>query len=156
MRNDISKRCGQDGYLENSDVYFTDHLTVSNRKLFESAQAKYTQVWTDQCKIFVNDNGRKREITEESDLTSSSNFVVIDDSLNIIDHPAVPHSSNTSTPNNVSGGYLRNHPPPRRNQRQRNSKQHFKKSRPMNSNRNYNRKSQSQSQDVFIAGFTNK
>ena len=100
LRNDILKRCGQDGYLENSDVYFTDHLTVSNRKLFESAQAKYTQVWTDQCKIFVNDNGRKREITEESDLTSSSNFVVIDDSSNIINYPAASTSSSNNVPIN--------------------------------------------------------
>ena len=144
LRNDILKRCGQDGYLDNSDVYFTDHLTVSNRKLLESAQDKYGQVWTDQCRIFVNSSGKKKEITEESDLFPSSNFVVVDDSSNIIDHPPIPHSSNTSTSNNVSGGYLRNLPPPRRNQRQRNSKQHFTKTRPMNSNRYYNNRNNRQ------------
>ena len=53
----------------NSEIYFTEHLTFDNRKLFERAQEKCSNVLTEQCRIFVTDGfGRRREILTEADL----------------------------------------------------------------------------------------
>ena len=53
----------------NSSAFFTEHLTVDNRKLFDAANESYDEVWTEQCRIFAYDiNGRRKEISAKSDL----------------------------------------------------------------------------------------
>ena len=128
LRNDILKKCNRQGYLGNSGVYFSDHLTVPNRKLLESAKEKYDDVWTDQCRIFVNCNGKKREIVEESDLSPNSNFVVLDDANNITEgHTTATSSTSQNAHHNTSSA---------RNQFNK-RKQHYKK-RPRNRHKHNN------------------
>ena len=63
----------RNGNLEATGVHFSEHLTHTNRKLFEDAKRAYHQdAWTYQCKIYANVNGRKQQIVERSDLPPRS------------------------------------------------------------------------------------
>ena len=90
-----------------SDAFFTEHLTIDNRKLFDSACERYAEVWTEQCKIFAyDDDGRKREIVEESDLSPqySTNEVPLCSDNSDVPRPVevhAPHTSHHDKSNNV-------------------------------------------------------
>ena len=59
--------------FSDSDVFFTEHLTAPNRKLFKKAEEIFSNAWTEQCRIFVMDSyGRKKEIVQEADLVTQS------------------------------------------------------------------------------------
>ena len=108
LRNEIMSKCGQDGYLGNSGVYLSEHLTNDNRQLFEDARQSYGEAWTEQCRIFVRSNGKKKEIINESDLCPQSNFVVVDDSANISDGPPTQGSDTVNSRNSRPAPPFRN------------------------------------------------
>ena len=124
-----------------SDIFFTEHLTVSNRKLFRKAQEAYPQAWTEQCRMYIMDSfGRKKEIVEEDDLNikpfvSSSSSYVPSDNTNVQVRLNDLPSSNR---NNYLHQHQRNfHPNVNRKRNSRNS-YHPRKS---HSNRKFNRNS---------------
>ena len=67
LRNEIFT-WEQEGNLQGSGVYFSEHLTHSNRKLFQAAKDRFhDNAWTNQCRIYVLQNGRKKELLDECD-----------------------------------------------------------------------------------------
>ena len=139
LKNDILNYY-RDGNLDGSGVHFSEHLTVSNRKLFESAQRDYQGAWTEHCKIFVNHNGRKKEIVDNSDLAYSSSNA--GHSTVDIQAPFSSRSGTTVGPSNQSN-HQRNGRPhhvkrhrsrkgrfrPNNNRNLRNYEQHISRSR---------------------------
>ena len=99
LRNDILHY----GNKENADIFFTEHLTLDNRKLFEEAQRRFKNAWTEQCRIFVIDRfGHKKEIMEEADLDIIQSL------------PDLPSSKNHQEANNTSANaetFLNESPP---------------------------------------------
>ena len=122
LRNDILKYY-RNGHLNDSVVRLSEHLTKSNRMLFESAQEIYhDDAWTEQCKIFVNDHGRKREIVNESDLVSPT---TTNPSSNV-DMVQAPFSSNTGIHGDRGNNPRHN---PHRNRRPQKKKPQYNRGR---------------------------
>ena len=122
-----------------SDAFFTEHLTMDNRKLFDSASEKYAEVWTEQCRIFAYDDvGKKKEIVEESDLPPQRLNDIPSGSGNPDVHgPVEAHSVNSSPHTNVDAPHPRNNFQAGRRKYRRRSNHRSKKRYSKPSNRQF-------------------